>query len=527
MSIISFQFIFFVIVTIFAYYVVPKKFQWIVILIANVYFYAQAKLVYLVYILAATIFTFLGANILEKTNSRGAKMASQAHNSEEKKSIREKILSKKKRICFVTICFVMSAWVVLKYGNFILNNVGLVFEKFQISYQKDPITVLLPIGISFYTFHAVGYLVDIYRGKYPAEKNFLKLFAFMSYFPHIIQGPFSRFDHTGKSILEGHSFSYDRLCEGCARILWGFFKKLLVADKLGIAVNIIFAQHSNYSGVHILFAIIGYCIQLYADFSGYMDIVSGVSMILGIELEINFRQPFFAKSIDEFWRRWHITLGKWFKDYVFYPVSMGKIAQKIGKTARKRFGNKLGKLAPGYFALVFVWTATGLWHGANWTYLIWGYLNLLVIVVSMQLEDVYAWCKDKLKIKQTSKIWGLFSICRTFLLVCFFRFFSVPDTLNDSIAMLKHVVFEFQASVLFSPLQLFVQMKRKEIVICIFGMLCMLLVDILNEKGTWERAKEKTPMLIKNAVYVIFIVSMIIFAGSNEDLIGGFIYANF
>lgn len=527
MSIISFQFIVFATITALIYYICPKKWQWAVILIANVYFYAQTKVIFLAFISSATLFTYLGAFLLERATNKGIQLASQAMTSEDKKFVREKTLLRKKGICFFTISFVMSAWIVLKYGNFFVNNVGLLFEKLQISYQKDPITLLLPVGISFYTFHAVGYLVDIYRGKYKAEKNVLKLFAFMSYFPHIIQGPFSRFDHTGKSILAGHSFSYDRLCAGCSRILWGFFKKLLVADKIGIAVTTIFAQHADYSGVHIVFAMMGYCIQLYADFSGYMDIVSGISLILGIELEQNFRQPFFAKSIDEFWRRWHITLGKWFKDYVFYPVSMGKLAQKIGKSTRKKLGNKVGKLASGYFALVFVWTATGLWHGANWTFLIWGYLNLVVIIVSMQLEDTYRFCKKKLKIPSESKLWSLWSIVRTFLLVCFFRFFSVPDTLGDSIAMLKHVVLHLEPFVLLKPLGLFVGMCHKDIIIVLLGMACMLVVDLLNEKEKWESCKEKTPMPIKNGVYVLLIIAIIICAGANKDIVGGFIYANF
>ncbi len=527
MSIISFQFLIFALLTIVIYFLAPKKLQWFVLLGANVYFYTQAKAFYLVFIVASTVFTYLGALSLEKVSASGTKKVSVVQTKEDKKNVREKIVAFKKRICFMTIVLVMGSWIVLKYGNFFMNNVGIVLNRLHVSYQKDPITLLLPIGISFYTFHAVGYLVDIYRGKYTAEKNVLKLFTFLSYFPHIIQGPFSRFDHTGMSILQGHTFSYDRFCRGCSRILWGFFKKLLVADKIGIAVNSIFDNYLEYSGVHLLFAMIGYCIQLYADFSGYMDIVSGVSTILGIELAENFKQPFFAKSIDEFWRRWHISLGKWFKDYVFYPVSMGATAQKIGKWSRKRLGNKVGKLAPGYFALIFVWTATGLWHGANWTFLVWGYLNLFVIILSMQLGDAYHWCKEKLKIQQSSKVWGLFCIVRTFLLVCFFRFFSVPDTLNDSISMLKHVALQFHPQALVHPLTLFAKMHKRDILICLFGMMCMLIVDILNEKEKWENIKTKTPMLIRNGVYAMLIVAIIMFAGANKDIVGGFIYANF
>jgi len=249
--------------------------------------------------------------------------------------------------------------------------------------------------MSFYTFHSVGYLMDVYRSKYPAEHNFCKYFTFISYFPHLLQGPFSRFDGLGKSIFEMHSFSYDRLCEGCARIVWGFFKKVVIADQLGVVVSAITQHYTNYTGTHIFMSIIFYGIQLYADFSGYMDIMCGFSHILGIKLSENFEQPYFARTIDDFWRRWHITLGHWFRDYVFYPVSMGKVAQQIGRRARGKWGPKMGKLVPGYYALIFVWTATGLWHGASWTFLIWGWLNMLVIMSTMQLDDWYTKIKTK------------------------------------------------------------------------------------------------------------------------------------
>lgn len=527
MTIVSFQFLFFCMLILIAYFVIPKKWQWVVILVANVVFYATGGARFLLYILAASLFTYIAALQIEKTNGVGKLLLAEAQSSTAKKEIRNNILILKKAWCAIGIVISMGIWIVLKYGNFFVENLNALLHRLHIQWQAPGNTWMLPLGISFYTFHAVGYLVDVYREKYAAEKNFLRFFTFISFFPHLTQGPFSRYDQLSRTLYEPHTFSYERFCIGVRRILWGVVKKTLVADKIGIFVTAVFADYLEYSGTQILFSMVFYCIQLYADFSGYMDIVCGFSHILGIEVLENFRQPYFAKSIDEFWRRWHITLGQWFRDYVFYPVSMGKTAQKMGKWARKKFNPKMGKLVPGYFALIFVWTATGLWHGANWTYLIWGYLNLFVILISMQLEDCYAKIKEKLHISSYNPLWNLFSILRTFALVCFFRFFSTTQTVADAMTMIKYSFLHLNMSIFKSPLKFFAGMTKIEILVAFTGMLCILIVDVLSEMNKWDEIKEKCPGIIRNLVYTALIFALILFAGGDNELPGGFMYANF
>ncbi|MBQ8592240.1 MAG: hypothetical protein IJ485_05795 [Lachnospiraceae bacterium] len=307
----------------------------------------------------------------------------------------------------------------------------------------------------------------------------------------------------------------------------GYFQKLIIADKIGIVVNEIFKNPSGYGGIYIFMVIIFYGIQIYADFSGYMDIVCGISHILGIRLAENFRQPYFARSVDEFWRRWHMTLGRWFRDYLFYPISMGKFAQKLGKKARQKFGARHGKLIPSYFALIFVWTVTGLWHGANWTFFIWGMLNFITIMVSMHLEEGYAVVKGKLHIQNDNLVWKGFQIVRTFLLVCMFRFFSRAEDVQTALLMYKNMILEWEFAELLQPLNLFVGMTLQDILIFAVAVVAMFTVDIFNERGQWEVMKQKTPMLIRNVIYVALIYALILFAGGNNDLIGGFMYAQF
>lgn len=424
-------------------------------------------------------------------------------------------------------CFFMGVWAVLKYGNFFIDNINMILDGLHLNWQWRKIPFILPLGMSFYTFHAAGYLIDIYRGKYKAEKNFCRFFTFISYFPHVIEGPFSRYDSLGTSIIQIHSFSWDRLCAGCARILWGVFKKTVVADKIGISVSAILSEYQSYSGTHILFAIFAYGIQIYADFSGYMDIVCGLSHILGIELAENFQQPYLARSIEEFWRRWHITLGKWFRDYVFYPVSMGKTAQKLGRWARKRWGPKMGKLLPGYLALLFVWTATGLWHGASWKYLVWGYLNLFAILSTMQMADRYIKIKERLHISDHNIAWQGFCVIRTFALVCFFRFFSITDGVYTAFFMLKRIFTNLHPGWLMAPQKLFVALGRAEKSAFLVGVIFIFTVDILCETGKWEAAKAKCPMPLRNLVYTVLIFAVLLIAGGDNDLVKGFMYANF
>jgi len=527
MNIVSWEFLLFACGVVLLYFALPKKCQWPVVLLSNIVFYAYAGVHYLGYMLIISFATYVGAICLEKATAEGKRLVSLADTPEQKKEIKENTIARKKLIATLAIILSMGIWGILKYTNFFIDNINAVLGLFVTETEINHVSWILPLGISFYTFHAVGYLVDIYRSKYSAERNFAKYFTFISYFPHIVQGPFSRYEELGKSITEEHKFSYDRLCEGCARMLWGFFKKMVVADKIGIAATSIFADSSRYSGLYMIFAMCAYGIQLYADFSGYMDIMCGFSHILGIRLAENFKRPYFSRSVDEFWRRWHITLGAWFRDYVFYPVSMGKTGQKMGKWARKKFGPKMGKLLPGYFALIFVWTATGLWHGANWTYLVWGYLNLLVIVLSMQLADFYEKIKNKLHINSEHILWKSFAVVRTFVLVCFLRFFSTAPDIQTALAMLVNTFGELHLEVLKNPTTLFVGVEYIDIYFCLIGTCFVVLVDFLEEAGRWDKLKFKCPIIIKNVCYVVMIMLILMSVGNVSELMGGFMYANF
>ena len=529
MTFTSLAFIEFLIAVVIVYFVAPKRMQWVVVLAANIAFYAFSGIKYMLYMLFTTAVTFYGAIVFENINKGIKEKTSQVETQDEKKAIRAAGIKKKKQIAFIMIFAVMFIWAVLKYGNFVIDNLNALFASLGAGARISRLSLVPALGMSFYTFQATGYMVDVYRGKYPAQRNYIKYFTFVSYFPHIMQGPFSRYDILGKSILEEHDFSYDRLAAGVARIIWGFFKKIVIADQIGIPVDKIFDNYQNYTGFNILCVIFLYAIQIYADFSGYMDIVCGFSKILGIDLQENFNQPYFSKSIEEFWRRWHMTLCQWFKDYLFYPISMSKPVQRMGKNARNKLGSKWGRYVPVYFALFFVWTSTGLWHGANWTYLIWGYLNFIVITCSTHWAEYYIKAKNALHIKDGNPIWEGFRILRTFALVALFRFFAVADTVSIAVGMIKRIFTDFAIkTVLAHPSNILPGLSKGEIVVLGIGTIVLVLVDVFREKGKWEDMKKNCPPVVRGLIFAgMLLLIMLIVPALGDAETGEFMYANF
>ena len=278
------------------------------------------------------------------------------------------------------------------------------------------VNLLLPMGISFYTFQTMGYIIDVYRGKYGAEKNIGKLALFVSFFPQLIQGPISRFDDLSLSLYKEHNFDAKGFSFGFQRVLWGYFKKLVIADRIVIAVLEITKNPETYDGIFVLVGMVFYAIQLYADFTGGIDITIGIAQMLGIKVKENFNRPYFSKSIVEYWRRWHITMGTWFKDYIFYPLSVCKPMLNISKSSRKRFGEQIGKRVPVYLSTMTVWFTTGLWHGASWNFVVWGLLKRICDFSFQEFEPLYAKFHQKFNVRNTldsdySRLYELSCLC--------------------------------------------------------------------------------------------------------------------
>ena len=278
------------------------------------------------------------------------------------------------------------------------------------------------MGISFYTFKSISYLVDVYRKKYRAERNFFKFALYISFFPQLIQGPISRFDDMSKSLFIRHNYNHKNFIRGFYRLLWGYFKKMVVADRIMPAVLTIISDSEIYNGAFAFLGIMFYAIQIYADFSGGIDITIAIAEMLGIKVEENFIRPYFSKNIKEYWRRWHITMGTWFRDYVFYPVSVSNPMLKLSKFSRKHFGKNIGKRVPVYISALTVWFLTGLWHGAGWNFVVWGLLNGICILISDELKGLYAVFHKFIPAKNLPfRLYDAFSALRTVLIMSSIR----------------------------------------------------------------------------------------------------------
>ena len=428
MAFTSVYFLIFALITLILYYCIPLQWRWVVLLTASYVFYLLSSPKTFLFILLTTVVTFFGGRkIGEYNTSHNEYMA--AHKAElsrdERKEIKARNQKRKRKIVALVLVIDFGILAALKYFRFYLSALGL--EIF------DAGLILIPMGISFYTFQSAAYIIDLYRNKMDADTNIAKFALFTSFFPQIVQGPIARHSHLAHQLYEGHRFEMENLSFGAQLMLWGFFKKLIIADRIAIPCAQIFENHSDYSGSIVFAAFLFYTIQIYADFSGGIDIARGIARCMGIDLTLNFMRPYFSDSLSEFWRRWHMSLSFWCRDYIFYPIAMSKFFGRLGTDLRKKLGNHVGQLFPIIVAQFATFITIGIWHGAQFKYVAYGLYNGTIIVLGLLLEPLFdSWAK-KLHINRKSTGWKVFGMVRTFLIITFGR--SLPKAASFSVAV--------------------------------------------------------------------------------------------
>ncbi len=488
MSYASIEFLLFVLVLVLIYYIFPKKHRYIVLLIGSLIFYYLFSGKYIIFILLSSVITYFSGKLIEKYND------------------------KRKLILTLSILLNLSFLLVLKYNNFfgdIFRVVGI-----NIPYKK----FILPIGISYYTLETISYLTDIYRKRMKAETNYLKVLLFLVYFPQIVEGPIANYSRLSKTLFNTEKFNYDNFVSSFVLIAWGFIKKLVIADRAGIFVSKVF--ENNYGGMLLIIGVLLYTLQIYADFSGCIDIVSGVSELFGVKLDENFRRPFFSKSIQEFWRRWHITLGTWLKEYIFYPISLSKLNMKLNLKLRKMKSKYISRFIITAFPLFFVWFFNGMWHGASFKYVVYGLYYYVLMMIGILLEPVFKKIISIFKINTEVWSYKFFQALRTILIVCFGMFlFRV-----DSFKQMGLMIHSKATASLFS-----LGLKKLDFALLMVGILVMLVVGVMQEFNINIRKElQKQNLLFKWLIYYIMIFSIIIFGiyGKGYDA-ASFIYGGF
>ena len=507
----SYGFIGFLIILFALYYLLPKKLQWPLLLLADYVFYWFAGPGFLLYILSTTVTVYLSAMGIAVLADRQKEYLTlrKAELSREERRDYKAGVKKKQQLCMLAGLLVnLAVLAAVKYTNFAIANINALLSLFG----GGPLSFLdiaLPLGISFYTFQALGYLIDVYRGTAEAERSPFKFALFVSFFPQLIQGPISRFNDLKDGLFSEHSFDSAVFSRGLQRVLWGYFKKLVIADRILTGVNAIIGSPELYNGGFAFVGMLFYALELYADFTGGIDITIGIAEALGIPVKENFIRPFFSKSVKEYWRRWHITMGTWFTDYIFYPISVCKPMLRFSKFARAHFGNTIGKRLPVYLSSFAVWLATGVWHGAGWNFVAWGLGNWVIIMVSQELEPLYERFHQRFHV--SGKTWfRAFQVIRTVFLMSALRMFDCYRNVPLTFRMFFSIFSGRGWAEVFNGGLMGLGLSGLDYGILAFGLVLLLTVSLIQRSGSVRDKLARKPYPLRFAVWFgLFIIVLL------------------
>ncbi len=476
----SFSYAVFVPIIFIIYWFMPHRFRWVLLLAASYYFYMSWNPKYIILILATTFISYITGIVIEQTENK----------------------LQKKVYLVLSVIFCMGILFIFKYFNFFIENLSSVLDIFTIKMHPITLKLLLPVGISFYTFQTMSYVIDVYRGDVQAEKHFGYYAAFISFFPQLVAGPIERTSNLLPQIKREQKFSEQKAFDGLKLMLWGYYKKLVVADTLAPYVDKVYNQLELYQGFSLMIVVFFFSLQIYCDFSGYSDIAIGTARLFGIDLIKNFDAPYFSKSVKEFWRRWHISLSTWFRDYIY--ISLG--------------GNKCSRIKR-YFNLMITFLISGLWHGANWTFLYWGGVH----GVAQIIEDI---CNPILKKIRLYKV-GKFV---TWILVFFFCnmawvLFRAP-TLIDAIYVYKNILIDID-----TPLRYLkngfndIGISVVRLIHLVTLIIILIVVDGINLRNNIVVKVNSQKVIVQWCVYLLLALITILFA--QKGVAAEFVYFQF
>lgn len=504
---------FFLPIVLVLYSIIGDKYKKYFLIFASYVFFwlISGKLV--VYLATTTIFIHYFGIWLEKLN-REEKDALSSAEKEEKKAIRGQYQKKKQNVVLFAVVVHMGVLLVLKYSGFFTENINTLLNAFDASMQFEIPKYMMPIGISFYTMQAVAYITDVYRGTIKADHNLGRLALFMSFFPQIVEGPICRYDQTANQLWNVTKIEHDNLVRGLQRILYGMMKKIVIADRLNPLIGQVFTHYVKYDGGVVAVAAIAYTIQLYMEFSGTMDAVIGTAQIFGVTLPENFHNPFFAKTIPGFWNRWHITLGAWFKDYVFYPVTLSKPVKKMTSVLKKKVGNYFALLAASMVALFCVWFGNGLWHGAAWNYIFFGMYHFALIIMGNATEPLVKKIRKILHLNTEHFLYQGFQIIRTAILVVIGELFFRGHGLHSGLIMFKLLITRFSLSAFRIENIEALGIDGHDVAIVGVSLIIVLVISILKERGIQIRETLAKQHVVVRWILVYGLIFYVIIFGA-------------
>lgn len=465
MTLTGISFYIFLPICILVYYILPVKVRYIWLLFCSYFFYCSLSGAFASLLVFSTIITWLSGNAISKLSSKNARLF----------------------VMFLGIVINVSMLLIYKYEDFFL----------ELSGSDMRINLILPAGISFYTFQSLTYIIDVYRDEVQPENNIFKYALFVSFFPLILSGPIERAKHLIPQLSCNSKFDTGLAKDGLKLMLFGYFLKMVIVARMAILTDYVFSDYLNKSSVALIIAVLAYTIQIYCDFAGYSAIAIGMCKIMGFDIIRNFNQPYFAISVSDFWRRWHISLSTWFRDYLYIPLG----------------GNRKGKIRK-YINLMIVFLVSGLWHGANLTFVVWGFLNGIYQIIGDVLKPVKSWLENKLTLTTKPKLLRFVRTLITFILISFTWIFFRASSIFEACEIIKRITSSFNFINLFDGTVFSVGLGVNNLLFATVAILILIIADVLCEKnkcdvsGLMVNVKAPIRWLVYYVMFVMILLSM-------------------
>ncbi len=450
------------------YFLLPYRWRWFWLLLSSCYFYMAFVPVYILVLFATIVVDYLAGILIDRS------------------------VGKIKKVYLIgSIIFTCLILFVFKYFNFFNANLDALGNFLGWNYPINYLSIILPIGLSFHTFQSLSYVIEVYRGNQRAEHRFGIYALYVMFFPQLVAGPIERPQNLLHQFDEYHHFDYVRISRGLKRMLWGFFKKIVIADRLALVANTVFSDAYDYSGLSLIIAVLFFAFQIYCDFSGYSDIALGAAQVMGFKLMENFKRPYFSRSIHEFWQRWHISLSSWFKDYVYIPLGGSRVL------TLRRYAN-----------LFIVFILSGFWHGASWTFIVWGALHgvyLILGIITRPLKDKFFYITSLIRFPKIIKFLEI--IC-TFILVSISWVFFRANNIDEAFYILTHLF----SNLSFDIPSLNIGLGYAGFIYCLAIVVFMESISLLQERGGITEFLDNKPLWVRWSVYIV-LLWMILFLG--------------
>lgn len=505
MGYLSFLFIAFLLSLLVFYATVPNRYKWIVLLVFSLIFYISYGTDMLIFVLGTSVIVYVASRRMGNIWQQFDEVTSRdAISVEEKKKLKKIYSQKSKHVLIVAmlICFGVMCW--CKFGFQAIDWIN------RLTGKSLAMKILLPLGISYYSFSSVGYLLDVHWRTVEVEKSYPKLLLCMIYFPHVVEGPIPRYERLLPQFDSLTFPDYDRFCKGAQLVLWGLFKKMVIADRLGIFVNGVFSNVEGNWGFIYPIALIFAAFQLYADFSGCMDIITGISDALGVKLDKNFDHPYLARKAAEFWRRWHMSLFNWLKDYLYMPILTSRMMNSLRKTVKKKWGKDAAKTVVSILPTAGVFLMISFWHSISKMSLIHAIYWTTLVVLSSATEERLARFSVRLKINTESCIWHCFQSVRTFLLYAFGFFTVSPKSFRDMVTAFVHMISKLNPWIFWDGSLYSYGLDRANFNLAFISIVFLMIIEVVQERCNIRDEIAKCNIIVRWTVYFAGIFAVLI-----------------